>query len=42
MFSGTSYAPSQAEFGVELSRILDGVSLIDRLREVRAMRGFIA
>lgn len=40
VFSGTSYAPSQAEFGVELSRILDGVSLIDRLREVRAMRGF--
>jgi len=39
-FSGESYQPQPEQFGVELSRILERVSLLDRLREVRAMQGF--
>ena len=39
-FSGESYRPRPEQFGVELSRILERVSLLNRLREVRAMQGF--
>lgn len=39
-FSGNSYVPAKEDFGFQLSDILERVSLIDRLREVRAIRGF--
>jgi hypothetical protein len=39
-FSGTQFAPSDADFGGVLSRMIQSVSLIHRLREVRAFRGF--
>ena len=39
-FSGESYQPQPEQFGAELARILERVSLLDRLREVRAMQGF--
>ena len=39
-FSGESYQPQAEQFGTELTAIVERVSLLDRLREVRAMRGF--
>lgn len=39
-FSGRSYRPDASDFGAEIAALLDSVSLLDRLREVRAFRGF--
>lgn len=39
-FHGRRYTPSQDAFGEELIRLIDSISLIDRLREVRAFLGF--
>jgi len=39
-FSGSSYATTEDQFGPALFGLLESVSLIDRLREVRALRGF--
>ena len=39
-FMGTNYVPDASEFGEPLSTLIDGVSLLTRLREVRAFRGF--
>jgi len=39
-FRGTHYETNQTNFGVELSGLIDSISLLTRLREVRAFRGF--
>lgn len=39
-FMGTAYQPSPRNFGDSLSDLLDSVSQIHRLREVRAFQGF--
>lgn len=40
IFVGNSYKPSKEDFGSELSSLIQSVSQIDRLREVRAFVGF--
>ncbi len=39
-FRGRSYSPEATDFGVEIAGLMASVSLLDRLREVRAFRGF--
>ena len=39
-FSGRSYRPDRSDFGTEVATLIDSISLLDRLREVRAFRGF--
>lgn len=40
IFVGQPYKPSEEDFGRELSSLIQSVSQIERLREVRAFRGF--
>lgn len=39
-FRGRSYRPSESQFGHNISELISSISLLDRLREVRAFRGF--
>ena len=39
-FSGTNYTPAKEHFGEAMCTIIKSISLITRLREVRALRGF--